>query len=66
MSTAGRELALSELALSTLRAEHRQLASDVPVDPPLVSRVLVLARLAAAVGADKRLVRPRGRDYKGW
>jgi hypothetical protein len=42
-----------ELPLRALRAEHRQPVLDVEVFPPFVSRVLVVARLAAALGADK-------------
>jgi hypothetical protein len=44
---------LGELALGALRAEHRQAVVNVEIRPPLVGWVLVLARLAAALGADE-------------
>jgi hypothetical protein len=46
----------AELALSALRPEHRQRVRDVPVGPPFVRRVLVLARLAPAFGAGRRML----------
>jgi hypothetical protein len=43
-------LGVAELALRVLRAEHRQVISDVAVGAPLVRRVLVVTRLTAALG----------------
>jgi len=45
--------AAAELVLRALPAEHRQLVVNVEICPPLVSRVLVVARLAAALGAEE-------------
>jgi len=42
--------AVAELPLPALAAEHHQLTDAVRLDPPLVVRVLVVARLTAAVG----------------
>jgi hypothetical protein len=39
------------VSATALRAEHRQVVVPVEIRPPLVSGVLVLARLAAALGA---------------
>jgi hypothetical protein len=43
----------SELALGALRAEHRKLVVNIQVGPPLVWRVLGVAWLPAALGADE-------------
>jgi hypothetical protein len=45
-----------EFSLSALRAEHQQLVRDVTVGASLVSRVLVLTRRPAALGADQRVL----------
>ena len=47
---------VAELPLGALRAEHQQILVGIEVGPPLVGRVLVVARLAAALGADGRMV----------
>ena len=44
----------AELPLRALRAKHMQLVVDARVGTPLVSSVLVVARLPAALGADGR------------
>ena len=41
----------AELLPGALRAEHRQLVVNVEVGPPLIGRVLVVARPPAALGA---------------
>jgi hypothetical protein len=41
----------AELALGTLRTEHRQVVVDVEISAPLVEWVLVVARLPGALGA---------------
>lgn len=46
----------ADSALGALRAKHQQLVRDVTVGAPPGSRVLVLTRPAAALGADQRLV----------
>jgi hypothetical protein len=43
-------------ATSATSAEHRQLVVNVELGPPLVVGVLVVARLPAALGADKSTV----------
>jgi hypothetical protein len=45
------------------RTEHRQVVVDIEVRPPLIDRVLVVARLTAALGADKRGVGERQGGY---
>ena len=45
---------VAELALGAPRAEHMQLVVDARIGTPLVGRVLVVARLPAALGADGR------------
>ena len=44
----------AELPLGALRAKHMQLVVDAGVGAPLVVRVLVVARLPAALGTDER------------